>query len=115
GAFAAVTVLVGVSLLFALYVKNFANFDKTYRSFAGVIIVLLWLWIANLTLLFGAEFDAQVERARELEAGIAAERHIQLPPRDTRVSERNAGKQRKAVVDGRRIRRAGIAKRRRNP
>lgn len=106
GAAAAVIVLVGVSLLFALYVKNFADFDQTYRSFAGVIIVLLWLWISNLTLLFGAEFDVQFERARQLESGIEAEETIQLPARDTQVMEKNERRQKRAVDDGRRIRQA---------
>lgn len=106
GAFISVVVLVAVSLLFAVYVRNFAHFDRTYRSFAGIIAVLLWLWIANLTLLFGAEFDAQFERARQLEAGIRAEQKIQLPPRDTEVSERNAAKVEKQIADGRAIREA---------
>jgi membrane protein len=88
GSAISVAVLVGVSLLFALYVEHFANFDSTYRSFAGFVVVLLWLWISNLTLLFGAEFDAQFERVRELRAGVEAERHIQLPPRQTEASDR---------------------------
>ena len=58
-------------------------------SLAGVIVFLLWLWIANLALLFGAEFDAELERGRELQAGIEAEEELQLPPRDTRKSEKS--------------------------
>lgn len=105
GAFITVIVLAGVSLLFSLYVSNFAQFDKTYRAFAGVVVFLLWLWIANLTLLFGAEVDAQFERARELEAGIKAENKIQLPPRDTQASERAAKRRRRDIRAGRKIRR----------
>ena len=52
-------------------------------SLAGVIVFLLWLWITNLALLFGAELDAELERGRELQAGVAAEEDMQLPPRDT--------------------------------
>jgi membrane protein len=106
GAFISVIVLVGVSLLFATYVKDFAHYDRTYRSFAGIVFVLLWLWISNLTLLFGAESDAQFERAKQLESGIPAERKIQLPPRDTEASDHAARKRNEDVREGRNIRRS---------
>ena len=83
GALVALIVLVVATLLFGLYVTNFSNYDRTYGSLAGIIVFLLWLWITNLALLFGAEFDAEMERGRQLQAGIAAEDTIQLPPRDT--------------------------------
>jgi membrane protein len=66
---------------FALYVANFGSYNKTYGSLAGVIVFLVWLWISNLAVLLGAELNAEVERSRELEAGLPAEREIQLPPR----------------------------------
>lgn len=94
GALIALIVLAVATLLFGLYVANFSNYDKTYGSLAGVIVFLLWLWIANLALLFGAEFDAEVERGRQLQAGIEAEEQIQLPPRDTRQSKKAAKKER---------------------
>jgi membrane protein len=72
------------SLGFAFYVSNFSSYNKTYGSLAAVVVFLVWLWISNLALLFGAEFDAELERERELAAGIPrAEQTIQLPPRDT--------------------------------
>jgi membrane protein len=55
-----------------------------------VIIFLLWLWITNLALLYGAELNAETERGRQLQAGIPAEDELQLPPRDTRVSDKTA-------------------------
>ena len=79
GAAVAIVVWVVASALFGLYVSQFSNYNKTYGSLAGVIIFLLWLWITNLALLFGAEFDAELERGRQLQAGIAAEEDIQLP------------------------------------
>ncbi|MCU1585255.1 MAG: ribonuclease [Microbacteriaceae bacterium] len=106
GAFVSVIVVVGVSLLFGTYVKDFAHYDRTYRSFAGIVFVLLWLWISNLTLLFGAEVDAQFERAKQLEAGVAAERQIQLPRRDTEASDRAARNRSEDVREGRSIRRS---------
>lgn len=104
GSAISVIVLVGVSLLFAFYVEDFANFDSTYRSFAGFVVVLLWLWISNLTLLFGAEFDAQFERVRELRAGVEAERHIQLPARQTEASDRAARNREGDIELGRELR-----------
>ena len=104
GAVVAIVVLVIASAGFALYVANFSNYDRTYGSLAGVIVFLLWLWLANLALLFGAEFDAELERGRQLQAGIEAEENIQLPPRDTRKSEKAAKKEEEDVELGRRIR-----------
>jgi len=72
------------SLAFAFYVSHFSSYNKTYGSLAAVVVFLVWLWISNLALLFGAEFDAELERERELAAGIPhAAETIQLPPRDT--------------------------------
>jgi membrane protein len=104
GALVALLVLVVASVLFGLYVTNFSNYAKNYGALAGVVIFLLWLWIANLALLFGAELDAEIERGRELRGGIAAEDDIQLPPRDVKKSAKNADKEEKVVADGRRIR-----------
>ncbi|MDY0909395.1 YihY/virulence factor BrkB family protein [Microbacterium sp. CFBP9034] len=104
GALLAIIVLAIATTAFALYVTNFSNYDRTYGSLAGIVIFLLWLWIANLALLFGAEFDAELERGRQLQAGIAAEEDIQLPPRDTRKSDKAAEKEKQDIEEGRRIR-----------
>jgi membrane protein len=104
GAVIAIVLLVIASAGFALYVANFSNYDRTYGSFGGVIVFLLWLWLANCALLFGAEFDAELERGRQLQAGIEAEEDIQLPPRDTRKSEKAAKKEQEDIELGRRIR-----------
>ncbi|ROS30798.1 YihY/virulence factor BrkB family protein [Cellulomonas sp. PhB150] len=104
GAVVAILVWVLASAAFALYVANFSSYDKTYGSLAGVIVLLLWLWLTNLALLFGAELDAEVERGRELQGGIAAEETIQLPPRDTRASEKKQAKLDEDVERGRSLR-----------
>ena len=104
GALIAIVILALATLAFGFYVTNFSNYDRTYGSLAGIVIFLLWLWIANLALLFGAEFDAELERGRELQAGIAAEEVIQLPPRDTSKRDKAAEKEEKDVAEGRRIR-----------
>ena len=77
--------------LFALYVANFGSYNKTYGTFAGVIVFLLWLWITNLAILFGAELNAELERSREIEAGVpGAEREIQLEPRSEPKDKKTA-------------------------
>jgi membrane protein len=104
GAILAILVWVVASAAFGLYVANFSSYDKTYGTLAGVVVFLLWLWITNLALLLGAELDAELERGRELQAGMPAERTIQLPARDTRKSDKAAEKERSDVARGRRIR-----------
>ena len=80
------------SVVFGFYVANFSSYNKTYGALAGVIVFLLWLWITNLALLFGAEVDAEIERGRQLQAGLPAEEELQLPPKD----DRNLRKQEQA-------------------
>ncbi len=84
GSFVAIMIWLVASVGFAFYVSNFASYNKTYGSVAGAIVFLLWLWITNVALLFGAELDAELERGRELQIGLAAEESLQLPVRDTR-------------------------------
>ena len=83
GAVFAVLLWIVVSALFAFYVANFGSYNKTYGTMAGVIVGLLWLYLTNIAVLLGAEMNAELERTRELQAGNhAAERRIQLPPRN---------------------------------
>ncbi|MGY4642306.1 YihY/virulence factor BrkB family protein [Cellulomonas sp. URHB0016] len=110
GALVAIVVWVLASLAFGFYVANFSSYDKTYGSLAGVIVFLLWLWITNLALLFGAELDAELERGRQLQGGIAAEQTIQLPPRDTRASDKREAKQEEDVRRGKALRESGGGK-----
>ena len=103
----ALVALVGwaiASVGFAFYASNFASYNATYGSIGGIIVFLLWVWISNLALLFGAELDAELERGRELQAGIAAEEWIQLPPRDSSRSEKKDEKQKADLAEARRLR-----------
>jgi len=104
GALLAITLWVIGSVVFGLYVRSFGSYDRTYGSLAGVIVLLIWLWLTNAALLFGAEFDAELERARELEGGIEAEETLQLPPRDTKVSDKAAEALAEDVAEGRQLR-----------
>lgn len=71
--------------LFALYVANFASYNKTYGSLAGIIIFLVWLWITNLAILLGAELDAELERSRAIAAGQPPKEEPYVEFRDTRA------------------------------
>ncbi|MEF9982176.1 MAG: YihY/virulence factor BrkB family protein [Glutamicibacter sp.] len=104
GSAIALLVLAVATVGFFFYVSNFGNYNKTYGAIGGVIVLLLWLWIANLSLLFGAVFDAEAERGRQLQAGIAAERSVQLPPRDTKASMKQEEKEEQDISDGRQLR-----------
>lgn len=104
GAAIGILVWVVASAGFGLYVANFGSYNKTYGSLAGVIVFLLWLWLTNLALLFGAEVDSELERARQLQAGIVAEETLQLPPRDDKNSKKAAAKLAKKVAQGRALR-----------
>jgi membrane protein len=70
----AVAVWVIASGAFAFYVANFSSYSKTYGALASVVIFLVWLWISNIALLLGAEWNAEIERARQIEAGHPADR-----------------------------------------
>jgi membrane protein len=77
----AVAVWVIASGAFAFYVANFSSYNKTYGTLAGVIIFLVWLWVSNIAILLGAEWNAEIERGRQIEAGHPADREPFMPPR----------------------------------
>ena len=81
GGLLAVLLWIAVSALFALYVANFSSYNKTYGALASVIVFLVWLWITNTVILLGAELNAELERARQIEGGLPADREPFLPPR----------------------------------
>ncbi|MEV0121459.1 YihY/virulence factor BrkB family protein [Streptomyces sp. NPDC050703] len=69
---------------FALYVAGFASYNKTYGALAGVVIFLVWLWLSNLAILLGLEFDAELARQRAISGGMPADEEPYVEPRDTR-------------------------------
>lgn len=70
GGLLAVLVWLIASAGFALYVAKFNSYNKTYGTFAGIIIFLVWVWISNIAVLLGAEFDAEIQRGRAIQAGL---------------------------------------------
>ncbi len=71
-----------VSGLFALYVTNFSSYNKTYGALGSVVVFLVWLWLSNIAILLGAEFNAELERGRQIEAGHPPDAEPYLPVRD---------------------------------
>ncbi|MEE1938899.1 YihY/virulence factor BrkB family protein [Streptomyces sp. TRM 70361] len=84
GSLLAVLLWMVASAGFALYVANFGNYNKTYGSLAGVIIFLIWLWITNIVILLGQEFNAEIERGRAIRGGHPPDEEPYVEPRDTR-------------------------------
>ena len=73
------------SAAFAFYVGNFGSYNKTYGALGGVVVFLVWLWISNIVILLGAEFNAELERERAIERGMRPEdKEPFAEPRDTR-------------------------------
>jgi membrane protein len=52
------------SLGFFFYVANIGSYQATYGAFAGMVILLVWIWVSNLVLLFGAELNAVIDLRR---------------------------------------------------
>jgi membrane protein len=84
GGILAVAVSLIASGAFALYVANFSSYNKTYGALAGIVVFLVWLWISNIAVLLGAEFNAELERGRLIQSGHPADREPFVEPRDTR-------------------------------
>jgi membrane protein len=73
---------------FALFVSNFGSYNKTYGALGGVVVFLVWLWISNIVILLGAEFNAELERQRAIEDGMRPpDKEPFAEPRDTRKME----------------------------
>jgi membrane protein len=64
GAVFGVVTWIVASALFFVYVSNFSSYSATYGAFAGAVILLVWLWVTNLVLLFGAELNAAIDVRR---------------------------------------------------
>lgn len=70
---------------FAWYASSFGSFNKTYGTFAGIIVFLIWLWLTNLAILLGLEFDAEMARQRAISGGHPADEEPYIEPRDTQA------------------------------
>ena len=93
GGLIAVALWLIASGLFAVYVANFSHYNKTYGSLAGIIIFLIWMWISNVAILFGAEFNAELERSRAIAGGHPPEKEPFSELRDDRKLRKQAEKE----------------------
>ncbi len=84
GGLLAVLLWIVASAAFAFYVANFGSYNKTYGAIGGIIVFLTWLWITNIAVLLGAEFNAELQRGRQIDAGHPPDEEPFLEPRDTR-------------------------------
>ncbi|MFI0809346.1 YihY/virulence factor BrkB family protein [Streptomyces echinatus] len=84
GSVVALLIWMAASAGFAFYVANFASYNKTYGTMAGVIVFLVWLWITNLAILLGLEFDSETVRQRAIAGGHPPTAEPYTQPRDTR-------------------------------
>jgi len=92
GGIFAVVLWVLASVAFAIYLGNFANYNKTYGTLGGAIAFLVWLWISNQAILLGAEMDAELERGRAIAAGHPADEEPFLQLRDDRKIKKGSEK-----------------------
>lgn len=87
GALVAIVLWLVASAAFAAYVASFGSYNETYGAMAAPIVFLVWLWISNVVVLFGAELNAELERGRAIERGAPPDREPFAEPRDTRKME----------------------------
>ena len=92
GGIFAVVLWLAASVAFAIYLANFANYNKTYGTLGGAIAFLVWLWISNQAILLGAEMDAELERGRAIAAGHPADEEPFLQLRDDRKIKKGSEK-----------------------
>ena len=79
GAVVAVGAWLVISWLFGRYIDTVADVSVVYGAFASAIVLIAWIWLTNVCLLFGAELDAEIERERQLAAGVPLEDTLDLP------------------------------------
>jgi membrane protein len=81
GAVVGVLVWLLVSIGLSTYLTELAAVGEVYGGFASAIVLLLWLWLTNVALLFGAELNAEIEREKELAEGVPSAETLNRPHR----------------------------------
>jgi membrane protein len=104
-------VAIGLAVLIAVgfmgYLRLFNgtdNYTRTYGTLAGAIIALFMMWLINLSILIGAEVDAELERIRQLRSGVDAALRLQLEPRDSRQIKKTEQTDARLQTEGNTIR-----------
>ena len=81
GAFVGVTLWLLASLGFSAYVSSVADVGAVYGAFTGAILLMVWLWLTNVALLFGAELNAEIEREKQSTEGMPRGAALNRPAR----------------------------------
>ncbi|RKS08365.1 membrane protein [Nocardiopsis sp. Huas11] len=97
GSVLAVAIWLVASALFAVYVANFSSYGQTYGSMAALVIFLVWLWITNIAILLGEEFNAEIERGRAAETGHPEGVEPYVEMRDVPKPRKHAGRREQSV------------------
>ena len=105
GAVAALAIIGGATAGFGYFVSRFGNFNEVYGPLAGVIVFLLWLWLVNMAVVYGARLDAEVLRVRQLRAGIPAEEAVRVTPRDRSAYDAHSRRRARMLAAYRELRR----------
>ena len=88
---------------FTLYANNFSKYNATYGLIGGVIVMLLFIWIMNNMLLFGAHLDAEIMLMRQIIAGDDDDGHLKIQPRHTSASRALKARQERLMSAGREL------------
>ena len=88
---------------FTLYADNFSKYNATYGLIGGVIVMLLFIWIMNNMLLFGAHLDAEIMLMRQIIAGEDDHGHLKVQPRQTSASRAMKARQERLMSAGREL------------
>lgn len=108
GALVALLTWIASSAGLVLYFANFSSFDRSYGAIGGALVFLLWLWVTNIALLVGGEFDAELERMRQLQHGRSAEQRIRLPMRETSAAITAINSEIQDTIDARELKEAAL-------
>jgi membrane protein len=81
GAAVGVLLWLAASIGFSTYISNVADVGAAYGAFTGAIVLVVWLWLTNVALLFGAELNAEIEREHELVEGVPQQEMLNRPAR----------------------------------
>src|SRR5690606_8657708 len=73
GAIVACVIWIAASIGFSIYVRNFGSYNESFGSMAGVIILLMWLWISAFIVLLGAELNAEIEAQTSADTTVGPE------------------------------------------
>lgn len=93
---------------FTLYANNFSKYNATYGLIGGVIVMLLFIWIMNNMLLFGAHLDAEIMLMRQIIAGEDDHGHLKIQPRQTSASRAMKARQERLMSAGRELQQQAV-------